>query len=204
MALYPTSKYTPDAPGTELADPAHSGMHIETDDELVAVIDELGFTPSGTYSTVKARLDAIQTIEAQRTTFTSYVPAGSDTTGINGTTFVSVATLSSVTVPSWATAAIATISATNVWGDNPSDISAQWQFAIGSANFTTVRQVLPSGFGTDGNNVGHYSWTVANGSVAPGSQAVNIRVRRSTAGSTNFLANAASNFNAQITFLESL
>lgn len=61
MADYPSSQPTFDTPGSDLSDPEHSGMHEKTDEELTAALDELGLSPSGTWSTVRARLDSIET-----------------------------------------------------------------------------------------------------------------------------------------------
>jgi hypothetical protein len=61
MAVYPTALVTttdiPNA-GANLSTNPHSSLHDESRDELVAIEAELGIAPSGSYSTVKARLDA--------------------------------------------------------------------------------------------------------------------------------------------------
>lgn len=61
-AVYPTAIATttdlPDAPATLDATPTHENMHEEARDEIIAIEAELGVTPSGSYSTVAARLDA--------------------------------------------------------------------------------------------------------------------------------------------------
>ena len=58
MAVYPAGLPTTTAAGATLATPAHSGLHDDVSDEVVAVCTELGLTPSGTISsTVRARLD---------------------------------------------------------------------------------------------------------------------------------------------------
>jgi hypothetical protein len=61
LATYPNALVTttelPDA-GANLSSNPHSTMHDDARDEIVAIEAELGVAPSGSYSTVRARLDA--------------------------------------------------------------------------------------------------------------------------------------------------
>lgn len=63
MAVYPTGLPTdvdiPDA-GANLSTNPHSALHDDLRDETVAICAELGVSPSGSFATVKARLDSIQ------------------------------------------------------------------------------------------------------------------------------------------------
>lgn len=57
MADYPSSIPTIADAGANLSTNPHSSLHDQVRDELIAALNELGLAPSGTFSTVKARLD---------------------------------------------------------------------------------------------------------------------------------------------------
>ena len=52
--------FTNPAAGDGLDSPSHAGQHANANDAIEAVQAELGTTPSGSYATVKARLEAIE------------------------------------------------------------------------------------------------------------------------------------------------
>ncbi len=74
MADYPSAIPTLTDPTTssKLNSPSHAGLHADANAEIIAIATELGTTPSGSYSTVKDRLEAIEaaipgTIHTQNT-----------------------------------------------------------------------------------------------------------------------------------------
>lgn len=64
MAQYPGTlkTFTNPTSADNLNTPPHATQHAEANDEIIAIETELGINPSGSYTTVKARLDALLVI----------------------------------------------------------------------------------------------------------------------------------------------
>ena len=78
-ASYPTGLPTKTAAGANLGTDPHSTLHDSKWDEIVAIATELGLVPSGSDSTVRARLDRIDDAWA------SFTPSWTNLTIGNGT-----------------------------------------------------------------------------------------------------------------------
>ena len=66
-ASYPASLPVKDPAGANLSTNPHSALHDGMYDEIVAIATELGTNPKGTAASVKARFDALPSVQAAAT-----------------------------------------------------------------------------------------------------------------------------------------
>lgn len=176
MADYPATLPTFAANGANLSTAPHSALHTDLNQEVVAIATELGTAPSGTFSTVKARLDSMvvsgRQIFANAAARDAAIPA--PTTGqtaflldlvaaqmYNGAAWVTEARPTIGALPSWTPTIVQGVTVTKnttlgIFSRRGRDITATALLAITSAGTASnlITFTLPATAGTDGLVIG--------------------------------------------------
>lgn len=129
-------------------------------------------------------------------TFINFIPAANTDTPSSGTTPTTWITLGNVTVPSWASSAVVTMSINGFFEVAAGTDNVNVKIGIGTAlGVTGPRLAGPVSAGR-----GSYTWTDGIASVPTGSQSVIVQATR-VSGTSVYRVDGACIISAQIAFL---
>lgn len=189
-SVYPGSipTYSP-PPATQDLVQTHPDRHIQHQEDIVAIATENGVSPSGSFSSVRARLDAGQTADD----LVVFTPAAATdaSTAPGGNIWI---TLGNVTVPTWATKAYVVMTGAGIHSITASStyllksrIGSISSGSITIANWTAI------------SDRRSFTWSSRITGIATGVQSVTVHAERN-AGSGQARADTLSRFDAFIMF----